>query len=290
MVASSDYGSVSFSLVNTASGVPATIAPLSPASQSASVSTRYAQPLQAQVLDANGNPVTGANVTFSLGSGSGGGAGGSGSGAGSAGASFDSGQSQASALTNSSGIATSPMFTANSVAGKFTAAATTPGISEAASFQLHNLAGKPPLLKPVGKRRLSATVGTRYGRALQAKLTDATGAPLEGMSVTFSLGSGGGGGGGAGASGSGAGSAGASFPGGSTQATETTNASGVATSPRFDANTTAGTFTATAAVAGVTNPAEFTLDNLAGKPPAIKKLGPANAPPPSTAVTAARSK
>ena len=127
MVASSDYGSVSFSLVNTASGVPATIAPLSPASQSATVSTRYAQPLQAQVLDANGNPVTGANVTFSLGSGGGGGAGGSGSGAGSAGASFDSGQSQASALTNSSGIATSPMFTANSVAGKFTAAATTAG-------------------------------------------------------------------------------------------------------------------------------------------------------------------
>ena len=79
VVASSDYGSVSFSLVNTASGVPATIAPLSAASQSATVSTRYAQPLQAQVLDANGNPVTGANVTFSLGSGSGGGAGGSGS-------------------------------------------------------------------------------------------------------------------------------------------------------------------------------------------------------------------
>ena len=274
VVASSDYGSVSFSLVNTASGVPATIAPLAATSQSASVSTRYAQPLQAQVLDANGNPVTGANVTFSLGSGSGGGAGGSSSGAGSAGASFDSGQTQASALTNSSGIATSPMFTANSVPGKFTVAATTPGISEAASFQLHNLAGKPPLLNPVGKRKLSATVGTRYGRALQAKLTDATGAPLEGMSVTFNLGSGGGGGG-AGASGSGAGSAGASFPGGSTQATETTNASGVATSPRFDANTTAGTFTATAAVAGVTNPAEFTLDNLAGKPPVIKALGPA---------------
>jgi hypothetical protein len=273
VVASSDYGSVSFSLVNTASGVPATIAPLAVSSQSASVSTRYAQPLRAQVRDANGNPVTGADVTFSLGSGGGGGAGGSGSGAGSAGASFAGGQTQASALTDSSGIATSPMFTANSLAGKFTAAATTTGISEAASFQLHNLAGKPPLLEPVGKRKLSATVGTRYGRALHAKLTDATGAPLEGMSVTFNLGSGSGGG--AGASGSGAGSAGATFPGGSTQATETTDATGVATSPRFDANTTAGTFTATAAVPGVTNPAEFTLDNLAGKPPAIKTLGPA---------------
>jgi len=267
VVASSDYGSVDFSLVNTASGVPATIVPLSSASQSASVSTRYGQPLQAQVLDANGSPITGANVTFSLGSGSAGG-----SGAGGAGASFDGGQSEASALTDSSGIATSPRFTANSVAGKFIAAATTVGISDAASFQLHNLAGKPPLLEPVGKHKLSATAGTRYGRPLQVKLTDATGAPLEGTSVTFSLGSGSGG---ASGSGSGAASPGASFPGGSTQATEATNASGIATSPRFDANATAGTFTATAAVAGVTNPAEFTLDNLAGNPPTLKTLGPA---------------
>ena len=104
-------------------------------------------------------------------------------------------------LTNSSGIATSPTFTANNVAGKFTATATTAGITEPASFQLDNLAGKPPLLQPVGKPKLSATVGARYARALQVKLTDASGAALEGMSVTFSLGSGGG----AGASGAGAG-------------------------------------------------------------------------------------
>jgi hypothetical protein len=272
VIASSDYGSVSFSLVNTASGVPATIAPLSTASQAATVSTRYPIPLQVQVLDANGNPVTGANVSFSVGTGTGGAGGGSG--AGSAGANFSSGQSQASAPTNSSGIATSPLFTANSIPGKFTATATTAGISEPASFQLDNLSGKPPLLEPVGKHKLSATVGARYGRPLQVKLTNATHEPLEGVSVTFSLGSGSGGGGVVG-SGSGAESAGAAFLGGSTEASETTNASGVATSPRFEANTTAGTLTATATVSGVTNPTVFTLDNLAGKPPTIKKLGPA---------------
>ncbi len=268
VVASSGYGSVSFSLVNTASGVPAAVVPVSPPSQSATVSSRYAEPLQVQVLDADGIPVTGVAVSFSLGSGSGGSGGGAGSsGAGGAGATFDGGQSQAGSLTNSSGIATSPNFTANGSAGRFTAAASVAGVTEPASFRLDNLAGRPPLLRTLGKPRLSAKVGTRYSRPLQVRLTDAAGRPLEGESVTFALGSGGGG------SGSGAGSAGASFVGGSVQATETTNAAGIATSPRFEANATPGRFTASAAAAGVTNPATFSLDNLAGKPPTIRTLG-----------------
>ena len=68
VTASSAYGSVSFSLTNTAAGIPATITPLAPTSQHATVNSRYAQPLAVRVLDANGNPVVGANVTFSLGS------------------------------------------------------------------------------------------------------------------------------------------------------------------------------------------------------------------------------
>jgi hypothetical protein len=263
LVASSDYGSVSFSLVNTASGVPATIAPNSPPRQSAIVSTSYALPLQAQVLDAGGAPVVGATVTFTLGSGGGGG--GNGAGAGNPGASFTGGQSQATALTDNSGIATSPTLTANTVAGKFTAAAATAGIAEPASFQLDNLAGKPPTVKPVATPKLSATVSSRYARRLEVKLTDAAGRPLQGESVTFTLGSAGGG--------SGVANPGASFPGGSVQATETTDVDGVASSPRFEANATAGTFTATAAVAGVSDPVEFSLDNLAGKPPRIRPLG-----------------
>ena len=64
----------------------------------------------------------------------------------------------------------------------------------------------------------------------------------------------------------------ASFDGGGDQATELTDASGTATSPLFTANSTAGTFTATAATAGVVEPASFSLDNLAGKPPTITTL------------------
>ena len=98
-------------------------------------------------------------------------------------------------------------------------------------------------------------------------MLDGHGKPLQGQTVTFTLGAAGGGS--AGAGGTGSGSAGASFPGGSTQATATTNASGIATSPRFEANTTAGTFTATAAVTGSTATASIHLDNLAGAPDAV---------------------
>ena len=58
-----------------------------------------------------------------------------------------------------------------------------------------------------------------------------------------------------------------SFDGGAAQAAELTNSSGYASSPGFTANTVAGRFTATAAVTGITEPASFSLDNLAGKPP-----------------------
>ena len=111
VTASSAYGSVSFALTNTAAGIPATITPLAPTSQQATVDGRYAQPLAVRVLDANGNPVVGANVTFSLGA-AGSGAGGGGSAA-AAGASFDDGTSQATETTKSDGVATSPGLSAN---------------------------------------------------------------------------------------------------------------------------------------------------------------------------------
>ncbi len=270
VTASSPYGIVSFSLTNTAAGIAATITAVAPASESASVAARYAQPLQVRVLDANGNPVGGASVSFALGAGGGGsGAGASGgAGAASAGASFDGGAAQAAELTNSSGYASSPGFTANTVAGRFTATAAVTGITEPASFSLDNLAGKPPTLAALGRRHRSATVASRYRQPLQVKVTGAHGAPLEGVTVTFSLGASGGGSGASGAA-----VAGASFAGGAAQATETTDAAGVASSPRFDANASPGTFTATAAVAGVNAVASFSLDNLAGKGPAIRLLG-----------------
>jgi hypothetical protein len=92
-----------------------------------------------------------------------------------------------------------------------------------------------------------------------------SGKPVQGATVTFSLGAGGSGGGGS----AGASSAGATFAGGSNQATATTDAAGLAVSPRVGANTTAGTFAATATTTGTSDAAGFTLRNLAGGPGSV---------------------
>jgi adhesin/invasin len=259
VVASSDYGSVSFSLVNTASGVPATITAATPSRQAATIGSRYAQPLQVTLLDANGNPVGGASVTFTLGSSAGGG--GAGASAAAAGASFAGGNTQATEVTNASGIAVSPLLTANSTVGRFTATASTAGVVEPVSFALVNLAGKSPAITDIGNLRRSARVGAGYAKPLQVKVRDGSGKPLQGASVTFALGVSAGAGS--------ASAAGATFVGGSGQATELTNASGVATSPRVTANTTAGTFTATATTTGTTQSASFALHNVPASPAAI---------------------
>jgi protocatechuate 3,4-dioxygenase beta subunit len=251
IVATSTHGSVSFSLQNTAAGVAVTISAISPASEAATAGSRYAQALQVHVLDVNGNPVRGASVTFSLGSGGT-------SAAAEAGASFDGGGAQAVALTEASGVATSPRFTANDVAGTFTATASTAGVAEPVSFSLDNLAKKPPTITAATRARLTAIVGTRYRGMLRVKVRDDSGAPVRGATVTFTLGSA--------ASSASAAGAGASFAGGATQVTATTDSSGLATSPRFIANTVTGVFTATASVAAAARPASFSLRNLAGTP------------------------
>lgn len=229
VVATSALGSVVFSVVNTPSGVPATIEPLSPASQSAAVGARFAKPLRAEVLDAAGEPVEDASVAFSLGTG----------------ATFDGGAPQVTEPTNDSGIATSPPLAAGEVAGTFTATATVAGVTVPARFTLHDAAAKPPRLSLVGHGTRSAVVGTGYRSRIEVKARDGEGRPLPNATVTFSLGASSS----AAAGGAGAG-AGASFVGGAPQATATTNAQGVAVSPRFSANTTAGSFTATATLTG----------------------------------------
>ena len=267
VTASSNYGSVTFTLTNTPAGVAASIAAQTPLSQAAFTDASYNKPLQVVVLDANGNPVAGANVTFTLGSTGGGGGSGA---AADAGASFAGGQSQASEQTNASGVATSPLLTANGTPGKFTATAATAGVTEPASFQLDNVAGRPPRLTLTRDAHCTAVVDTRYGKPLQVEVVGAAGKPLQGVQVTFTLGSSGGSGGAGG--GAGSATAGASFLGGSSQAIETTGARGRATSPLFTANATAGRFTATIAATGITNPVSLTLDNLAGRPPLIEPL------------------
>ncbi|MDW5596768.1 Ig-like domain repeat protein, partial [Conexibacter stalactiti] len=94
------------------------------------------------------------------------------------------------------------------------------------------------------------TIGTRYPGLLQARVTAKDGAPIPGLGVTFELPS--------------SGPSGA-FDTGDGQSprtvTLTTDDSGVATAPPLLANTTVGSFTATATVAGFNQAARFALAN-----------------------------
>jgi protocatechuate 3,4-dioxygenase beta subunit len=245
--ADSDYGSALFYLSNTASGVPASITASGTTSQQQSVNSQYGQPLQAQVTDANGRPVQGVTVTFSLGTGPTG-----------AGASFLGGGAQATDTTKSDGQATSPPFVANGTPGRFTATASISGVAAVATYTLINHAAGNTLtaLNPAQ----TVTVKTRYRQPLKARVRDASGQPIEGASVTFTLTTAPGG-------------AGATFPDGSSQASALSDATGQATSPRVVANKTAGHFTATAAVTGTAKSVSYSLLNLAGRPATITAGG-----------------
>jgi adhesin/invasin len=242
--AQSDYGSVEIGLSNTANGLPAAIAAQDPASQEAAVNAQYATPLQVRVTDANGTSVQGAAVSFAIVPGATG-----------AGASFLGG-GQATAVTNADGIATSPPLLANGNPGRFAATASTEGLQAVAMFALDNHAATSTLqaASTVGARAI-ATVGTRYSHALQARVHDANGQPVEGASVTFAIAAADNG-------------AGAGFLGGTTQAAALTDVNGIATAPPLIANKTAGAYTATAAIAGA-QPVTFALENRAGAATAI---------------------
>jgi hypothetical protein len=244
----SDYGSLLLYLTNTASGVSASIAAVGVADQAGSVNHQYARPLHVQVLDADGRPVPGATVTFSLGTGASG-----------ASASFLGGGAQATATTKASGNATSPPVVANGTPGRFTATASITGVDTAVTFNLVNHAAATTITGTWAQER-AAIVGTRYREPLTARVVDSKGHPIEGVSVTFTLT--------AAASG-----AGASFPGGENQATRLTDAAGRATSPPLLANKTTGGFTAAAALTGNAMPVSYQLRNLAGKPDTVTAGG-----------------
>jgi protocatechuate 3,4-dioxygenase beta subunit len=179
--------------------------------------------------------------------------------------------------SDASGMVAAPTFTANDTQGSYTVTASSQyGF---VPFSLTNTdVGIPAKITAIPLKRRSASVTGRYPQPLQVKALDSGGNPVAGATITFTLATGN-----ASACGTST-SPSASFIGGGTQATASTGANGVATSPAFTANTTAGSFTATAAVSGkepsggsgkeasagsgsgAAAPASFVLSNLAGKP------------------------
>ncbi|HTU78488.1 MAG TPA: hypothetical protein VMF09_06990 [Solirubrobacteraceae bacterium] len=202
VTASSEYGTVSFALTNTAAGTPARLVAISPPKQTATVTRGYRRALAVRVLDGDGNPVAGVSVTFALtasGAASPCGTSSGSSGAGSvADASFAGGASEASATSNADGVATSPALTANAQAGTFTASAV-PGSSSGSEphgaggsgsaapvlFTLTNLAGAPAKLTPGVGETQSARVGARFPVSLAVTVTDPQGNRVPGALVSF---------------------------------------------------------------------------------------------------------
>jgi protocatechuate 3,4-dioxygenase beta subunit len=198
VTASSQYGSVTFSLTNTAAGIPAKLAAIPLAHSSTSVTARYPQPLQVRVLDAAGDPVSGATVTFTLASAD---TGTCGTGT-AANASFAGGATTASATTDASGLASSPALTANTAAGSLTATASLSGgggnggANEGAGkggdptvtpvdFSLLNLAGRPARIAPGVGSTQATSAGRAFPIPLAVTVTDAYKNPVAGALVTF---------------------------------------------------------------------------------------------------------
>lgn len=220
-----------FTLTNNA-GPAASISAYSGSGQTTPVGTAFPNPLVAKVLDQYSNPVSGATVTFTPPAQSG------------PSGTFAGGVN--TATTNSSGLATSAVFTANNNAGSYTVSASVQGVTPTASFSLTNSPPAPVIAVSSGSGQ-SATVNTAFTNPLVAIVTQG-GSPLSGAAVTFTAPS-------SGASGT--------FANGTAIDTETTNASGLATSTTFTANSTAGSYMVAATTPGAVNPADFSLQNNA---------------------------
>jgi hypothetical protein len=219
-----------FALTNKA-GPAASIAATAGTPQSATVDTAFATQLAATVQDTYGNPVSGVTATFN---------------APASGASGTFAGGVNTAKTNAKGVATAPVFTANTAAGAYTVTATAGRFTTSPGFALTNLAGPPAAITATGGTPQSTKINTAFPENLEATVTDASGNPVSGATVTFNAPT-------TGASGT--------FAGGVN--TAVTNTQGVATSPVFTANATTGSYTVTAKTGTLTTSPGFALTNTA---------------------------
>jgi hypothetical protein len=206
------------------------------------VNTAFANPLAVVVADGYGNPVSGAAVTFLVPT---------------SGASGSFAGSINTAITDASGTATAPVFTANTISGSYAVIASVAGVGNTASFAMTNLAGPAASVVSTAGSNQSATIGTPFGTVMQALVADRFNNPVANAAVTWTAPD-------SGASGT--------FAGGGISFTGTTDGTGLITAPVFTANTFAGNYSVTASVAGATA-GNFLLTNTAGAAGAITATG-----------------
>src|SRR5439155_553189 len=163
------------------SNPPNTMALAGGAPQTAKLGTPFASNLEVTLANTNGCAVTtgaaGVAVTFTAPV------------SGATGTFSASGSDSLTVGANAAGLAAA-QFAANALAGTFTASAAAAGVVQPVVFSLDNLAGKPPTLAAVVRTARTATVGSRFTAPLEVEVRDANGKPLQGASVSFSLGGG----------------------------------------------------------------------------------------------------
>ena len=158
--------------------------------------------------------------------------------------------------TDASGV-TQTTCTANGVAGSYVVSAAASGIVATAMFSLTNVAG-PSVIIAVGGTPQNASINTAFGQPLGVKVTDSVGNASAGVTVALTVPS------------TGASANCGVFP--------VTDASGV-TQTNCAANGLAGSYVASAAVAGISATATFSLTNSAvasGIVVTVTKAGTAN--------------
>jgi hypothetical protein len=237
VASSTGLTSVNFAETNTA-GTGEILTATSGGGQSAKILTPFASPLVATVTS-GGNPVSGVTVTFT---------------APASGASglFDTTPPSTTdtETTNSSGVATSHTFGANSTAGgPYNVVASSTGLTSV-NFAETNTAGTAATLTATSGGGQSAQISTAFALPLVATVTDSHSNPVSGVSVTFTAPS------------SGASGTFATTPPAATD-TEVTGANGQATSQIFTANATAGGYTVVASSGSLTH-ANFAETNTTG--------------------------
>ena len=207
------------------------IAATSGTPQSATVGAAFAAPLVATVTS-GGSPASGVTVTFT---------------APTTGATGSFAGGVNTATTNSSGVATSAVFTAGTTAGAYAVTASVSGASTPASFSLTNNAGPAATITPTSGTSQGAALGGAFAVPLVATVVDSDSNPVSGVTVTFTAPA--------------SGASGTFASNGTATETDTTSASGVATSSAFTANSTVGSYVVTAAVTGISVAADFSLTN-----------------------------
>ncbi len=219
--------SATFNLTNL-TGPPANIVVLTGNPQSATVNTAFATAFTVQITDTLHNPLQGVTVTFTPPA-----SGASGSFSGSS-----------SLLTDASGTVAAPTFSANTTAGSYGVTAAAGALT--AIFSLTNNAGPASLITIASGNNQSAAIGGAFTTPLAVRITDQFSNPIGGIAVTFAAPSSG---------------AGGTFAG---AATVNTAVNGIATSPTFTSNGTAGAYQVTATAGALS--ASFSLTNLTGPP------------------------